>query len=109
MPRELTIKIQADNSQAKPVLTSTEQQVQAIIGAASNADKQFEKTFSVNLPKALGIAAAAIAAVDFGQMVDKAIDAASKIADFSQRTGIGAEALQKLKFAAEQSGSSLDA
>ena len=97
MARELTITIKADGTQAKREMASVEQSQKGIEAGSDKVDKAFEKTFSVNLPKVLGVAAAAIAAVNFGQLVDKAVDAASAIADAAQRTGIGAEALQKLK------------
>lgn len=108
--RELSIKITADNTQAKPVLADTEKQVRGVTGAAADADQQFEKTFKVNLPAVLGVAATAIAALDFNEMVKKSVDATSRIKDAMQRMGIdSAEAVQRLKFAAEQGGSSLGA
>jgi hypothetical protein len=44
----------------------------------------------------------------FAHQGNEAIEAASKIHDLSQSTGISTDALQEFKFAAEQSGSSLE-
>lgn len=43
-----------------------------------------------------------------GDLVKKSLDAASAIGDTAQQAGVGAEFLQKLRFAASQSGASFD-
>lgn len=58
--------------------------------------------------KAAGMMATALAAVDFGAMAGQAVNAASDIADASQKIGDSAEMTQRLKFAAEQGGASLE-
>ena len=55
---------------------------------------------------ALGIGFSVGAVINFGKSV---FDAASQIHDLSEQLGISSEAVQGFKFAAEQSGSSLDA
>ncbi len=51
----------------------------------------------------------ATAATALGALAQNAIQMADKIDEASQRTGVAAENLSRLKFAAEQSGSSLEA
>jgi hypothetical protein len=55
---------------------------------------------------AVGIGFSVAAVVNFGKSV---VDAASEIHDISEQLGISTDAVQGFKFAAEQSGSSLDA
>jgi hypothetical protein len=55
--------------------------------------------------RALG---ATLGALAIGKVAGDIVDAGSKIADTAQRIGISAEAVQKLKFAAEQGGGSMD-
>jgi hypothetical protein len=59
-----------------------------------------------NLAGAVGISLSVGAVVAFGKSV---FDSASKIHDLAEQIGISTDAVQGFKFAAEQSGSSLDA
>jgi hypothetical protein len=58
--------------------------------------------------KMAGVAAAAFAALDISGAANAAVESASEVADASARWGIGIEAVQRLAFAAQQGGASLD-
>lgn len=64
------------------------------------------KSTLTGIAGAFGVAFSIGAVVNFGKSV---FDSASKIHDLSEQLGISSEAVQGFKFAAEQSGSSLDA
>ena len=60
------------------------------------------------ISKGVRVAAAAFAALDLAAAAKRAVDAGSEIADAAERFGIGAEAVQRLAFAAEQGGGSIE-
>lgn len=81
--------------------------------AAKEAKKRAEETRQawVDGAKALGVgvgAGASAAAAALGLLAQNAVKMADKIDEASQRTGVAAENLSRLKYAAEQSGSSLE-
>lgn len=106
--RELTIKITADGKQARSELGGVEKAVQGVETAAGQTDKAIA-TMGVNTRKVVAGIAGALAAANIGAEAKKAVDATSRIADSAARLGIGAEAVQRLGFALEQGGSSLEA
>jgi len=76
------------------------------------AEKAFAKSVKgiEDTAKKAGVAAGAAfasAALAMGALAKQAIDTADKINESTQRTGLAAEQISKLKYAAEQSGSSL--
>lgn len=80
---------------------------------AKEAKKRAEETRQawVDGAKALGVslgASASAAAAALGLIAQNAVKMADKIDEASQRTGVAAESLSRLKYAAEQSGSSLE-
>jgi predicted transcriptional regulator len=101
--QELAILIRAQNitqqafDQARKDLAS--------VGQESQKTNQLLGSLKNGLG-ALGIAFSAQAVIGFAKSV---FDSASEIHDLSEQLGISAEAVQGFKFAAEQSGSSLEA
>jgi hypothetical protein len=112
MARELTIKITADGSQAKAELGAVEKGVQGVTNASAKADQQVQKQVDSQAAAAKKIGAA-LGSVFSIQKISAAVDqvsaSTSRIADAASRIGISAEAVQRLGFAASQSGSSIEA
>lgn len=105
--RELKITIVADGSQATSELGKVDRALDKTTGEA----QQLEKTFTITgagIGKAVAGVAVGLAALDVAGLTKKAVDNTSKIRDAMERMGItSAAAVQKLKFAAEQGGASL--
>lgn len=100
MARELTIKITAEGSQATRELGKVEQSIQGVTDQTAKAEEA---------TKRVGAAiAAAFTALKLNEAVQQSLQLTSQINDLSERLGIGAEAVQRLKFAFEQSGSSIE-
>jgi hypothetical protein len=112
MARELNIKITADGSQAKGELAAVEKGVAGITNASAKADAQVQKQIDHQAEAAKKIGAA-LGSVFSIQKITAAVDqvsaSTSRIADAAARIGISAEAVQRLGFAASQSGSSIEA
>jgi hypothetical protein len=112
MARDLTIKITADGAQAKTELAGVEKGIAGVTNASAKADAQVQKQFDhqAEAAKKIGAALGAIFSIQkITAAVDQVSAATSRIADAASRMSISAEAVQKLGFAAKQSGSSIEA
>jgi hypothetical protein len=112
MARDLTIKIHADGAQAKTELANVEKGITGVTAASAKADAQVQKQFDhqAEAAKKIGAALGAIFSIQkITAAVDQVSAATSRIADAASRMSISAEAVQKLGFAAKQSGSSIEA
>jgi hypothetical protein len=94
----------------KKIATETEKAAKATEGIGEGTKKAGESMLSLGgIAKAAGGVLAGAFAVDaIVSMAREVIDLGGEIADLSARTGIGTEAIQELKYAAEQTGASLD-
>lgn len=100
--REVTIVIRGKN------LTKAEFDAarKELAGVGDQAKKTSESTMTLgNVFKAAGAAAAALG---IGNAIKDFADFTGQLTDLSAKTGIGVEALQRLKYAAEQNGGTLD-
>jgi hypothetical protein len=100
MARDLNFRITADASDAKAELRQTEQAIVDTTKTAQGSAKTFQ-----NLGKAI---AAAFSFEAFGRVASQAMGFASTIQDTSDKLGVSAEAIQRWKFAAEQTGGTLE-
>src|SRR5688500_9391197 len=73
-------------------------------GASSEVD-----TFGKQISKISTMLAGAFAASGLKNLASDALDSTGKIQDLAERIGISAEAVQRLEFAAEQGGATIDA
>jgi hypothetical protein len=94
----------------KKIAAETEKAAKATEGIGDGAKKSGESMLSLGgIAKTVGGALAATftvgAVVSFAKEI---IDLGGKIEDLSARTGLSVEAVQELKFAADQTGSSID-
>ena len=95
---ELLVKIRTDTNQLQSGLKTAEGKLDKFTQEAERNASQLRKSF-------VGIAVASGAFI--GASVKMYADLGSAIHDMSLRTGLGTEAISELKYAAEQSGSSL--
>lgn len=111
---KLKYKIEADNTNAKRAFAEVDAQINKT-GAGSTFDKIGAGLSSLAGPAAvaatavatIGTAAVTATAALFN-LTRQAADFGSEIYDASKKTGLSAETLSAMKFAADQSGSSLD-
>lgn len=107
MARELKILITADGNQAKTELAAVDQAIDHV----GDSTKTLEKTFDTSgrgMQKAMAAVGAVIGAIGFRALANEAITNTSKIQDAMQTMGVNsAESVQRLIFAAEQGGASL--
>lgn len=107
----LLFKINADSSGAKRELSNFRGDVAKEIAGITNEGNKLSSVIRTATGVAVGIGAIAGAAIGTGAAVfnlaKQTADLGSELFDASQKTGVGAEALSALKFAADQSGSSL--
>ena len=102
----------ADNKTS--IVISAEDKTQAALASVRNGLKGMETAFAgldnvAGRIPLLGTAlASAFGAISFTGIVKGAIDAADELNDLSQKLGISVEDLSGFKFAAEQSGTSLE-
>lgn len=75
-------------------------------GAAADVSKGFATT-QQNIQRAAGAIGTAFASLQIGQQAREAAERMDEISDAAKRMGIGAEAVQRLSFAAEQGGASI--
>jgi hypothetical protein len=101
--RDLNIRITADNSDANAKLGQTEQAITGVEQSGKKADKSIQ-----GLGAAFGLAKKAIGVLGIGVTVFEFMSLSSQIQDTADRLGVGVEAIQRWKFAAEQSGGSLE-
>lgn len=94
----------------KKIAAETEKAAKATEGIGDGAKKAGDSMLSLGgIAKAAGGVLAGAFAVDaIVSMAKEVIDLGGDIADLSARTGIGTDAIQELKYAAEQTGASLD-
>jgi hypothetical protein len=93
---------------------SLKTELQGVNKEIGKAERDWKKSFG-NIEKSIASMGTKMAVVGatisaaIGMTVKSYADAGSAIYDLSQKTGIGAETISKLKYAAEQTGSSVEA
>ena len=95
---------QFDSGMRKAAATSksTSRAINANFAGLSQSAASFAKTFA----GAFGLSLTVGAVVAFGKQI---VSAASDVADLSKKTGLSAEAIQRMQFVADQTGTSLEA
>lgn len=103
MARDLTIRITADNADAVTKLGQTEKAITGVESSTGKANKGLE-----GLAGAFGMAKKAIGVLGIGVTIFEFQSLAGQIQDTADKLGIGTDAIQRWKFAAEQTGGSLE-
>ena len=109
--REAAAKSAAAFEESAKKASAWQQMLHQSAAASADAEKSFARTADAGgrAGKALASVAGIIAGLNLGRAAAEAASAASTIADTAERLQISTEAVQRLGFAAEQSGSSLEA
>ncbi len=111
MARELSITITADPTRAVAGLAKVEGAIGDVSKASGKVDKQIDQEMRdrESAARKLGaVIGGAFSLEKIGAAVSQVAADTSAIADASAKMGIGAESVQKLAYAAQQAGGSLD-
>jgi hypothetical protein len=100
MANDVAVRITADASQFQ-------REVAKVTSAASKAAGGIKSAFS-GVQGALGALGVGFSAAAFVGLIKGSIDAADRLRDLSQRTGVAVETLGGIGFAAKQAGTDLD-
>ena len=106
MANRIEIIIDGDNIKAVNAISGVETQLKKLDTKSKSSGSILDSVFgSLSSKIAFGAAAAV---TGFGMMMKSAVDLGDEINDLSKKSGMSAENLSTMKYAAELSGSSLD-
>lgn len=115
--RRLLIDVDVNDQNATRKLADVERGVRGVESAAKGGAPALQEVdgrlaalagSSGNAATAMSLLGRTVAVLGIGAVVKDFVDGASAIADMSAKTGIGTTELQRLKYAAEQTGGSID-